>query len=124
MLADEIKDLIQENYRQLLKSRELTPRYGQRLMIAEIAKQLAVIGGARVPHKGQLTSHASESGPVSQGSPVQAAESHKAPICVIEAGTGTGKTLAYLLATIPLAQALNLKVVIATATVALSLIHI
>ena len=38
---------------------------------------------------------------------------------MIEAGTGTGKTLAYLLATIPLAQALNLKVVIATATVAL-----
>ena len=31
----------------------------------------------------------------------------------------TGKTLAYLLSTIPLAQAFNLKVVIATATVAL-----
>ena len=119
MLAEEIKDLIQENYRQLLKSRELTPRYGQRLMIAEIAKQLAVIGGANVPQKGHPTSHASESGPFNQSSPVQAADLHKAPICVIEAGTGTGKTLAYLLATIPLAQTLNLKVVIATATVAL-----
>ena len=117
MLADDIKDLIQESYRQLLTSRELTPRYGQRLMIAEIAKQLAVIGGARVPRKDQLTSQASASGPVSQG--MQAAASPKAPVCVIEAGTGTGKTLAYLLATIPLAQALNLKVVIATATVAL-----
>jgi len=117
MLADDIKDLIQESYRQLLKSRELTPRYGQRLMIAEIAKQLAVIGGARVPTKDQPESQASAGGPVSQG--VQAAESPKAPVCVIEAGTGTGKTLAYLLATIPLAQALNLKVVIATATVAL-----
>ena len=117
MLADDIKDLIQESYRQLLKSRELTPRYGQRLMIAEIAKQLAEIGSARVPSKDQPTSQASASGPVSTG--VQAAESAKAPVCVIEAGTGTGKTLAYLLATIPLAQALNLKVVIATATVAL-----
>ena len=117
MLADDIKDLIQENYRQLLKSRELTPRYGQRLMIAEIAKQLAVIGGVRVPTKDQPTSQASASGPVSKG--VQAAESPKAPVCVIEAGTGTGKTLAYLLSTIPLAQAFNLKVVIATATVSL-----
>ncbi|MED5311501.1 MAG: hypothetical protein VYD17_04460, partial [Pseudomonadota bacterium] len=51
MLADEIKDLIQENYRQVLKSRELTPRYGQRLMIAEIAKRLGVIGGSQVPLK-------------------------------------------------------------------------
>jgi len=117
MLADDIKDLIQESYRQLLKSQELTPRYGQRLMIAEIAKQLAVIGGVRAPTKDQPTSQASASGRVSQG--VQAAESPKAPVCVIEAGTGTGKTLAYLVATIPLAQALNLKVVIATATVAL-----
>ena len=59
-------------------------------MIAEIAKQLAVIDGARVS-KDQPTSQASASGPVSQG--VQAAESPKAPVCVIEAGTGTGKTL-------------------------------
>ena len=73
MLADDIKDLIQESYRQLLKSRELTPRYGQRLMIAEIAKQLAEIGSARVPSKDQPTSQASASGPVSTG--VQAAES-------------------------------------------------
>ena len=27
-----------------------------------------------------------------------------APICVIEAGTGTGKTLAYLISSIPLAK--------------------
>ena len=81
MLADDIKDLIQESYRQLLKSRELTPRYGQRLMIAEIAKQLAVIGGARVPTKYQPESQASAGGPVSQG--VQAAESPKAPVCVL-----------------------------------------
>ena len=37
MLADEVKARIQSAYSQLLESRELTPRYGQRLMIAEIA---------------------------------------------------------------------------------------
>jgi len=99
MLADEVKDLIQSSYRQLLKSRDLIPRYGQRQMIAEIAKQLAVIN----PDKAEAGDDDAVTGPV----------------CVIEAGTGTGKTLAYLLATIPLAQALKLKVVIATATVAL-----
>ena len=40
-------------------------------------------------------------------------------IAAIEAGTGTGKTAAYCLATIPVAQALEKTVVIASATVAL-----
>ena len=40
-------------------------------------------------------------------------------IAAIEAGTGTGKTAAYCLATIPIAQALEKTVVIASATVAL-----
>ena len=40
-------------------------------------------------------------------------------ICVVEAGTGTGKTVAYAVAVIPIARHLNRKVVIATATVAL-----
>ncbi|MFT7470667.1 MAG: ATP-dependent DNA helicase DinG, partial [Kiritimatiellia bacterium] len=91
MLADDVKKAIQSTYRQLLESRDLTPRYGQRLMIAEIAKTLST-----------LTDEESEP-----------------PICVVEAGTGTGKTMAYVLAVLPLAKALNLKVVIATATVAL-----
>ena len=91
MLADDVKDSIQSAYRQLLESRELTPRYGQRLMIAEIAKTLSSL----------------------------ADEDSSPPICVVEAGTGTGKTLAYVLAVISLAKALDLKVVIATATVAL-----
>ena len=43
MLADEVKQTIQSAYRQLLDSRELTPRYGQRQMIAEIANTLAVL---------------------------------------------------------------------------------
>lgn len=40
-------------------------------------------------------------------------------ICVVEAGTGTGKTIAYAMAAIPIAKQLKKKVVIATATVAL-----
>jgi len=40
-------------------------------------------------------------------------------ICVVEAGTGTGKTIAYAMASIPIAKQLKKKVVIATATVAL-----
>lgn len=40
-------------------------------------------------------------------------------LCVVEAGTGTGKTVAYCLAAIPVAMAAGKRVVIATATVAL-----
>ena len=40
-------------------------------------------------------------------------------ICVVEAGTGTGKTIAYAMASIPIAKQLKKKIVIATATVAL-----
>ncbi|MEX2468981.1 MAG: ATP-dependent DNA helicase DinG [Pseudohongiellaceae bacterium] len=92
MLADELKSQIQALYRQMLDSRQLTPRYGQRQMIAEIARTLGVLCA-----DGEQPS----------------------PVCVVEAGTGTGKTLAYLLAVLPLARALEFKVVIATATVAL-----
>ncbi len=40
-------------------------------------------------------------------------------VCVIEAGTGIGKTVAYLMALIPLARRLRKRIVVATATVAL-----
>ncbi|MDO7653130.1 MAG: ATP-dependent DNA helicase DinG [Porticoccus sp.] len=40
-------------------------------------------------------------------------------ICVVEAGTGTGKTIAYLLSTLPIARKLGKQVVVATGTVAL-----
>lgn len=92
MLADDVKNTIQSAYRQLLKSRDLTPRYGQRQMIAEIVNTLSVLASD---------------------------EDTQPPVCVIEAGTGTGKTLAYVLAVLPLAKALDYKVIIATATVAL-----
>lgn len=96
MPTDKVKARIQSVYRQLLESRELTPRYGQRQMIAEITGTLAVLADERVEENGS-----------------------EPPISVVEAGTGTGKTLAYLLAVIPLAQELGYRVIVATATVAL-----
>lgn len=96
MLADETKQLIQSSYSQFLKEKQLSARYGQKLMIAAIARSL---GSIELDEQDQRK----------QGQHV----------CVVEAGTGTGKTVAYLLAAIPIAQALGKKVVIATATVAL-----
>ena len=100
MLPDEVKKTIQNAYRQILESKSLTPRYGQRLMIAEIAKSL-----------GQLEVLSLTGG--------DEPEQGEGPICVIEAGTGTGKTMAYVLGTLPVAQHLKKTVVLATATVAL-----
>ncbi len=102
MLPDEVKKTIQNAYRQILESKSLTPRYGQRLMIAEIAKSLGEIEAL------SLT-----------GGDEEGAEHNDGPICVIEAGTGTGKTMAYVLGTLPVAQHLKKTVVLATATVAL-----
>ncbi len=97
MLSDQVKQDIQSYYSQFLQNRQLKPRFGQKLMIAEIAKAFSEVEqdeeGKRV--------------------------SDHAPICVVEAGTGTGKTIAYLVATLPIAKALGKQVVIATATVAL-----
>ncbi len=96
MLDEALKEEIQTAYRRVLEGLELTPRYGQRLMIAEIARTLADIeaddGGRRLSNE---------------------------HVCVLEAGTGTGKTLAYLLSALPVAQARGKRLVISTATVAL-----
>ncbi len=74
----------------------LTPRYGQRLMIAEIARTL---GDIECDSEGKRVS-----------------DSH---VCVLEAGTGTGKTLAYLIAGLPIAKAQGKRLIVSTATVAL-----
>ncbi|HAU17263.1 MAG TPA: ATP-dependent DNA helicase DinG, partial [Marinobacter adhaerens] len=94
-LTDEIKQSIQQGYRDVLAGKDIRARYGQRLMIAEIARYMGDI----TENDGQRTSPASA--------------------CVVEAGTGTGKTLAYLIAAIPVAKALGKTLVISTATVAL-----
>ncbi|KJZ10603.1 ATP-dependent DNA helicase DinG [Halomonas sp. S2151] len=96
MLDDALKSEIQSAYRRVLEALELTPRYGQRLMIAEISRTLA---GIETDEDGKRVS-----------------DEH---VCVLEAGTGTGKTLAYLLAALPVAKARGKRLVLATATVAL-----
>lgn len=94
-LADDTKQQIQQSYRDVLAGKDIRARYGQRLMIAEIARYMGDI----TENDGQRTSPPSA--------------------CVVEAGTGTGKTLAYLIAAIPVAKALGKTLVISTATVAL-----
>ncbi len=94
MLSDTLKDSIREAYKGIVESKSLSPRWGQRQMIAEIANTLA------------------------RALPDQAGTAGS-PFCVIEAGTGTGKTIAYAVAGIPMAQAMGKRFVVATATVAL-----
>lgn len=96
MLADADKQQIQQSYSEFLQNRGLTARYGQKLMIAEVARTLGNI--ARGDDGERLGG---------------------GHICVVEAGTGTGKTIAYLLPALVMARALGKKLVVATATVAL-----
>ncbi|WP_226662709.1 ATP-dependent DNA helicase DinG [Microbulbifer aggregans] len=100
MLSEKDKESIQNAYRQFLNGRELKARYGQKLMIAAIARS---IGGI----------HRNGSGERDHG------KTDGQHICVVEAGTGTGKTVSYLLAAIPLAIAHDKTLVVSTATVAL-----
>lgn len=92
----EVQEQIQQAYSDFLTGRGVKARRGQAHMIADIAKSFAKI---------QLDAEGKRKG--------------KQQVIAIEAGTGTGKTLAYLLATLPLAQVRDKKLVIATATIAL-----
>ncbi|MGS2743231.1 ATP-dependent DNA helicase DinG [Halomonas sp. LS-001] len=96
MLDDALKGEIQAAYRQVVEKLSLTPRYGQRLMMAEIARTL---GGISMDDEGKRQN-----------------DTH---VCVLEAGTGTGKTLAYLLSALPIAKAQGKRLIISTATIAL-----
>ncbi|MCV6625971.1 MAG: ATP-dependent DNA helicase DinG [Cellvibrionaceae bacterium] len=96
MLSDDLKQQIQGAYSHFLEAKGLRARYGQKLMIADIARTL---GGIVLDDEDERQS-----------------QGH---ICVVEAGTGTGKTVAYLLAALPIAKALGKKLVVSTATVAL-----
>lgn len=96
MLSNDSKQRIQALYSECVKSLNLNPRFGQRAMIAEIAKTLGAI------HQGDDGCRDNEAG-----------------IAVIEAGTGTGKTLAYLIAALPIALEHGKKLIVSTATVAL-----
>jgi len=96
MISTELKSTIQGAYSRFLEAKSLKPRYGQRLMIAEVAK---VLGDIDTDDEGRRS-----------GDPA---------IVAVEAGTGTGKTVAYSLAAIPTAKLAGKRLVIATATVAL-----
>ena len=96
MLTDHHKDTIQTAYKTLINRKGYRPRYGQRVMIAEIAKLLANV---TTDDKG-----------------LRLGGEH---VCVVEAGTGTGKTVAYMLSALPMALALNKKLVVSTATILL-----
>ncbi|MCV6605455.1 MAG: ATP-dependent DNA helicase DinG, partial [Porticoccaceae bacterium] len=100
-LNDDLKQTIQKGYRDFLNARELKSRLGQKQMIAAITNSLAAIEVD------------------SDNNRVLSAQADGSGLCVVEAGTGTGKTLAYLLAALPIARALEKKVVIATGTVSL-----
>jgi ATP-dependent DNA helicase DinG len=90
MLSDKLKQLIRQSYKAIGENlSNFNPRKQQTFLIAEIAKTLS----------GEY--------------------SKDRKIITIEAGTGTGKSLAYSLGAIPLALARDKKVCISTATVAL-----
>lgn len=93
-LSDASKAAIRDAYNALIDARSLVPRWGQRQMIAEVANTLARVN----PH----------------GGPAE-----PAAIGVIEAGTGTGKTIAYAIPAVLMARELGKRLVVATATVAL-----
>ena len=90
MLSSSLKKTIRQVHQHVANNlTDYRPRSSQNYLVAEIAKTLA-------------------------------GEYHKKQrICVIEAGTGTGKSLAYCLGALPLALAQKKKLVISTATVAL-----
>ena len=87
-MDSDVRDEIQQGYRQFLETRGLRPRLGQKQMVAAIANSL---------------SH----------------DDADKRLSVIEAGTGTGKTVGYLIAALPIARALKKTVVVSTGTIAL-----
>ncbi|NUZ11315.1 ATP-dependent DNA helicase DinG [Pseudoalteromonas sp. McH1-7] len=90
MLSDKLKKTIRQAHQQIASALDgFRPRPSQNYLVAEIAKTLS-------------------------------GDYHRTQrICVIEAGTGTGKSLAYLLGALPVALSSKKKLVISTATVAL-----
>ena len=96
MLTDDVKAEIQSAYSKFLSQKDYKSRYGQRQMIAEFARYL---GGIESDSEGTRKS--------------------KHRVCVVEAGTGTGKTLGYCISAIPLALNKKKKLIISTATTAL-----
>lgn len=91
MIDQTLRDHLQTYYSSFLSSTQFRARYGQRLMIAELARRLAL----------------------------DPDDLEQSPIALVEAGTGTGKTVAYALTGFAIASAQDKTLVISTATVAL-----
>ena len=87
MADQQLKQDIQQAYTTFLSTKEWTPRFSQKQMIAAIYRCLSL---PQLPR-----------------------------VCAIEAGTGTGKTVSYLLAAIPIAKLFNKRLIVSTATIAL-----
>lgn len=100
MLTDLVKKQIQGAYSKFLENKNLKPRFGQKMMIAEIAK---TFGNIELDDENVR----------------EPSSNYGNHICVVEAGTGTGKTIAYLLPSLAIAKAMGKKLVVSTATVAL-----
>ncbi|MDB2384728.1 ATP-dependent DNA helicase DinG [Endozoicomonas sp.] len=96
MLEERHKKAIQTAYSAFLEKKSLKARLGQKQMIAEVAREL---GHIREDDDGVRVSDPS--------------------VTVVEAGTGTGKTVGYLIPSVVMAQATGKTLVISTATVTL-----
>ena len=96
MLTDEIKHDIQQAYSHFITNKHYRARMNQRIMIAEIAKVVANSPEVEEREPGNI-----------------------APVAVIEAGTGIGKTIAYMISLLPIAKAMEKKIIVSTATIAL-----
>lgn len=95
-LDDAQKQAIQKAYSAFLECRNLRARSGQKQMIAEVARALGAI---------------EEDGEGQRASPPS--------VTVIEAGTGTGKTVGYLIPALIMAGSAGKTLVLSTATVTL-----
>src|SRR5210317_1003474 len=78
VLDNELKSRIQGSYSRFLDAKGLRSRYAQKQMIAAVARQLGEV--------------------MQDDSGDRLGEKH---VIAVEAGTGTGKTIAYLLAALP-----------------------
>ena len=96
VLEDRHKKAIQKAYSAFLEKKSLRARSGQKQMIAEIARAL---GNIKEDGEGRRVSDPS--------------------VTVVEAGTGTGKTVGYLIPSVIMAQSAEKTLVISTATVTL-----
>ena len=96
VLEEQHKKTIQKAYSAFLEKKSLTARFGQKQMIAEIAREL-----------GKIEQNA------------EGIRSSSSSVTVIEAGTGTGKTVGYLIPSVVMAQGAEKTLVISTATVTL-----